>query len=236
MVMHAVQLVGPQLETELLETHAPAHRWNPVTQLNEQLVPLQVAVEFGGGVHGVQLAPHVAVAVFETHPTPAHMWKPASQTPPQLVPSQVAVPFGTAGHGAQLVVPQLEGRLFDTHAPAHAWKPALQTIPHVLPMQLAEPFVGTGQAWPHVPQFIRSVARSAQLVPHAVVGDVQVNPHARPVPASAIGTHMRGDAQGIVHAPQCALLVKGSSQPLASLPSQSPSPGMHVSTQRPATH
>jgi hypothetical protein len=87
-----------------------------------------------------------------------------------------------------------------------------------------------------MPQFIGSRPVSVQLVPHWTVGGVQVVPQTRAGPASAFGTHICGAVQPVPHAPQFAFVVSVASQPLASIPSQSPRPGSHASTQRPATH
>ena len=76
---------------------------------------VHVAVAFAGTVHGVQLEPHVATAVFETH-EPPQLWNPVLQVVPQLVPSQVAVPVVLPRQAVQLD-PQLAMAVFDTQVP-----------------------------------------------------------------------------------------------------------------------
>jgi hypothetical protein len=89
-----------------------------------QLVPSHVAVPLAGIEHAVQLEPHVAVDMFDTH-APPQLWKPALQVKPHVVPSQVAVAFEGAVHGVQLE-PHAMIEVFETQEPPQSWKPALQ--------------------------------------------------------------------------------------------------------------
>jgi hypothetical protein len=61
----AVHEVVPQLLALELDRHAVPHKWKPLLQVNPQVVPLQVAVAFAGGVHGVQNVPQVEMLVLD---------------------------------------------------------------------------------------------------------------------------------------------------------------------------
>jgi hypothetical protein len=67
-------------------------------QLNPQLVPLHVAVEFAGGVHAVHDPPQLLMLVLSTQ-APLQRWKPPLQVNPQLVPSHVADELAGGVHG-----------------------------------------------------------------------------------------------------------------------------------------
>ena len=116
-------------------------------------------------------------------------------------------------------------------------KPAAQRIAHTPLAQLAVPWVES-QTVPHAPQLAASV-------PMAVSQPLLTGPAqwAKPawhvvtahVPAAQLVVAW-GNAQALPHAPQFVLVVSGDSQPVATLLSQSPKPGLHVIWQAPAVH
>lgn len=65
------------------------------------MVPLQVGVAFAGGLQVVQLMPHVAGSVLDTH-VPPHLWKPVTHSKPQVLPSHVETAWAGGEHGVQL--------------------------------------------------------------------------------------------------------------------------------------
>lgn len=93
--------------------------------------PLQVAVAFAGGVHGLhEVAPHELVELLSTHWVP-HLWKPGLQTKSHAMPVQIAVELGGGVHGVQLE-PQLAIWLLSLHSLPQRWKPVLQVKSHAL--------------------------------------------------------------------------------------------------------
>jgi len=87
-------------------------------QVNPHDVPLQVAVAFAGGTHGVHDVPQVLVLEFEEQ-VPLQLWKPLLQAKPHEVPSQVAVALVGAEHAVHDVAPQLLVLPFEAQAPLH---------------------------------------------------------------------------------------------------------------------
>ncbi len=72
-VGHVTHDTAPQLETELFDTHAPAHRWKPPLHAKPHETPSQVAVAFAGALHAVHDEPQLLVLLLLTH-TPAQRW------------------------------------------------------------------------------------------------------------------------------------------------------------------
>jgi hypothetical protein len=66
----AVQAVVPQLLMLVFDTHAVPHKWKPELHVKPHVVPLQVAVAFAGGVHGVQNVPQVRMLELEAQVLP----------------------------------------------------------------------------------------------------------------------------------------------------------------------
>jgi hypothetical protein len=69
---HGVQS-APQLETLLLETHAPPQSWNPALHVYPHEVPSHVAVAFAGMEHAEHEAPQLLTLLLLTHAAP-HAW------------------------------------------------------------------------------------------------------------------------------------------------------------------
>ena len=96
-VVHTAQAT-PHAELRSAGTHWPPHALKPPLQVKPQLVPLQLAVEFGGPAgHGVhEVVPHEFTSVFDTQAVP-HLWKPVLHTMSHALLVQTAAPFaGTA--------------------------------------------------------------------------------------------------------------------------------------------
>lgn len=76
-------------------------------------VPLQVAVAFAGGAHGVHDAPQVAMLELLAH-APEHTWKFVLHAMPQVVPLHVAEPLAGVPQGVH-AAPHVSGSLLLTH-------------------------------------------------------------------------------------------------------------------------
>jgi len=61
---------APHVAIELLDTHAPAHRWKPELHVNPQRMPSHVGVAFAGAVHGPHDVPHVDTLESLAHAMP----------------------------------------------------------------------------------------------------------------------------------------------------------------------
>ena len=81
----------------LLLPHAAPQAWNPALQVNPQLVPSHVGVEFAGGAHAEQALPHVALLLLLTH-APPQAWNPALHVNPHTPAAQRGAPLPTPGH------------------------------------------------------------------------------------------------------------------------------------------
>jgi hypothetical protein len=155
------------------------------------------------------------------------------QLAPHTPAAHVGVALGTAGHGAQL--PHDAGSFNDASQPSvivvlQFSKPVSQRRPHMAIVHVGTACGGAGHAMLHMPQFEGSVWVFTQLVPHSVPPQPAVHEY---VPVIDIehespGLHARR------HPPQSLVVSMRVSQPVASIPSQSPHPGKQRGSQRPA--
>lgn len=97
-----------------------------------------------------------------------------------------------------------------------------------------------GQALPQLPQRVAVLVVLVSQPSSAALGEVQ---SAKPelqdgahAPETQLVPVALSSAQARLHAPQCALLVRGSSQPLPTSESQSPNPGLQDDAQSPDEH
>lgn len=164
----------PQLAMLVLLTHLPAHRWNPVLQVNAHESPTHLATPFGSVGQTWHVAPHRsgsssrAQAIWQR-------WYPVMHWKSHFVPSQVAcvAPVGT-GHGAHKVA-QAFTLEFDGHWPAHMCVPVGQVVAQAVPVSMQVPLhrvLALGQDAPH---FVPSqVAVPSGTGSHGVHDDPQV--------------------------------------------------------------
>lgn len=76
--VQGVHELAPHEFTEVLATHALPHLWKPELQTKSHCWFAQIATEFGGGWHGVQLVPQVAMSLSFLHSLPQR-WRPGLQ-------------------------------------------------------------------------------------------------------------------------------------------------------------
>ena len=93
-------------------------------QAKSQAAFAQKATEFGGGVHGVQLVPQVAMSLSLLHSLPQR-WSPGLQVKSQRLPVQAATALGTPSQLAH-DGPQAPVLLSASQAWPQAWKPVKQ--------------------------------------------------------------------------------------------------------------
>jgi hypothetical protein len=161
MVPHA-----PQLSTSVCKLTQPAppppppHEVRPLP--HTQIPDVQVVPPGQSWPHAPQLCGSLEVcaqlpAAHLITPAPVHVHCPLTQAPP--------VPHENPQR------PQLSGSVaVSTHPFGHAiWFPGHMAA-HTPPTQTG---VGAAQAWPHEPQFARSVLRLTHAVPQVVLGALQ---------------------------------------------------------------
>ena len=114
--------VVPHEVTLVLLTQSAPQACEPALQLWPQVAPLQVAVPFDGGVHGVHAPPQVATSRLLTQ-APPQRWRPDAQATPHWKFEHVGDPLATPG---QLLPqpPQLSALLeTSTHDAPHVVSP-----------------------------------------------------------------------------------------------------------------
>lgn len=106
--------------------------------MKPQLVPLQVAFAFAGGLHGLHDEPQLFTSVLDTHALPQR-WKPALQRKSHCSLLQIGIAFAGAWHGVQDEPHELTS-VFWLHAPPQRWKPGLQVKSQWLPVHAGTAF------------------------------------------------------------------------------------------------
>jgi hypothetical protein len=227
---------------------SPSQSPKPALQLPTPHAPARQAAVALGTLHTRPQAPQCAVAVLVlvSQPlaaSPSQSPKPAlHDATPQRPPAQLGAPLATAQDRPQapqlpVEVPVLVSQPLAA-SPSQFPNPGAQVMPQAPDAQVAVPFALL-HARPQAPQLVGATRRStsqplAGLPSQSPKPTLQAATVHRPEPQAAT-------ALGRLHAPpqrpQCAVAVLVLvSQPLATLPSQSPKPAAQVMAQAPARH
>ena len=135
---------------------APPQRVRPARQVQAPAVHSLPAAQARPQVP--QLAASCARSAQRGQVPAGQLEVPASQAQAPL--AQVPVPQGWSQPPQWVTL-----LVTSTQAPEHSWKPVAQSTPQTPSWQTGTPPAAVGQALPQVPQFVRSVAASTQLVP-----------------------------------------------------------------------
>jgi hypothetical protein len=180
--------LGPQVDTDLLSTHLPPHKWKPLLHCAPQTPLTQVAVPLASPGQLTQLAPQpvgsLSAAQRVAAPVP-QTWVPAAQVKPHVVPLQLValapVGFGQDTHED----PQLSTLESIAQMPLQSCVPVPHTPWHdvLLPMQApAQILVPDGQAGTHdVPSQVTDPPVGLTQFVHDVVPQL---------PTSVLRTHL----------------------------------------------
>jgi hypothetical protein len=231
--MAARRLVSQPVEATLSQSPKPALQVSPHTP------PRHAGSPLAPPGHARPHVPQCCASVSSVAQRSPQKVVPPPQIDPQA-PIEHAVPAGQRlPQRPQLALSELTGvsQPF-IPSPSQLSKPARHPARAQRPSTHAGLPLGYAHATPHAPQLValvavavsqpllgslsQSPAPGAHWIPHTPIAQVAVAPgpdgHARP------------------HIPQCdALVVRGVSQPLAALPSQSPKPPAHSLTHAPIT-
>ena len=143
-------------------TQAEPHDVKPAAHAMPHLPASHTALPLAGVGHAMPHSPQLSGLDVVSMHDPLQFMRAPEQPAVHFAWSQTCV----AEHDF-LQSPQRAGSLVtSTQAPEHSWKPFAHSTPQTPSWQTGTPPAAVGQAWPHVPQFIRSVAASTQLVPH----------------------------------------------------------------------
>jgi len=142
-------------------TQAAPHDVKPSAHAIPHLPASHTALPLAGVGHAMPHSPQFSGLDVTSMHEPLQFVRPPEQPAVHFAWSHTCV----AEHDV-LQSPQRAGSLVtSTQAPEHSRKPVAHSTPQTPSWQTGTPPPAVGQALPHVPQFVRSVAASTQLVP-----------------------------------------------------------------------
>lgn len=180
--------------TQVSAPLACMHASKPFAQLRPQRPETQVAVPPVIAGHCWQLAPHCRMEVSDTQ-LPLQSCVPAGHALTQLLPSQLTVPPSRVPWQGVQAVPHVLTSVLLTQLPLQACVPVGQVhlpLTHISPDE---------HIVPQAPQWLLSLVRSTQLLPHIMRLLGQLKPQLVPLQVAAAPA---GAVHGVQDVPQVA--------------------------------